>query len=59
MAHRDLLSDPHKIKVTDETAWWYEEPSGISIVVEPNGLRARIIAIPWNSIRAALKRLDK
>lgn len=57
MADKDLQLDPHKIRGTDK-AWWYEEETGICIVVEPN-VTTQQIMIPWGALRSALKRKDQ
>ena len=58
MANKDLQLKSHQVKDAVRDTWWYEETYGFHIltatsegVIEMN--------IPWNSIRAALKRKDK
>ena len=52
-----------KPKIIQDSAWWYEEPSGISVVHEiregDRYIRTDTLNIPWRQIRAALKRKDK
>lgn len=55
--NKDLKGNPHTIANRTD-AWWYEEPHGISVVVEP-GEKTKTIDIPWKSIRNALKRKDR
>jgi len=61
MSDKHLLVDPHQI---DEFAWWYEEPKGISILIEvrkPNGehLSTEQRTLAWRSVEAALRRKKK
>lgn len=56
MAIYDLWLKPHKI---DDDGWWYEEPKGITVVVHTDTQGAKQVFIPWRTIRAALRRLDK
>jgi hypothetical protein len=60
MANKDLSLKPHHQK-KDESWWWYEENQGISVVVERSQIPGEvgIFDIPWQSIRAALRRKDK
>lgn len=58
MSKQDLRRSPHKVKNID-WAWWYEEKYGICVVVHQGTRGAITLDIPWRSIRAALKRLDK
>lgn len=65
MSNDHLRRDPHKIYGT-QTAWWYEEPAGITIVQEVHGgqpdgplLATLQETIPWWSIREALARKDQ
>ena len=59
MANKDLKLTPHDI---DEDTWWYEDNKGIDLHVEivcPSGQRDhKVLLIPWDQIRAALKRKD-
>ena len=58
MANKDLHRHAHGPR--DESWWWYEEPRGLTIVVPAHeGLCAKVIKIPWRSIRASLARKDK
>ncbi len=62
MSNRDLSEKPHDTSNSD--VWWYEEPSGISVIISPkiiDSLRkgAVEVHISWRSIRPALKRKDK
>jgi len=70
MANKDLVLKPHKILqqdihrklVIDPRAWWYELNYGIEIIqpiIFKNYHEIRHLIIPWQSIRAALKRKDK
>lgn len=61
MANKDLKLSPQNI---DPFWWWYEEPSGIHIIHEMRDKNGRFIetqqrCIPWDSVRAALRRKDK
>ncbi len=57
MSKRDLQLHAHPI---NESAWWYEEPGKLSVVVQPDPEgRTRMVEISWRKIRAALARLDK
>jgi hypothetical protein len=60
MVKKFLSLDPHDI---DEHAWWYEEPAGITFVVEfhvPAGyVGTEFRTISWGSVRAALARRDR
>lgn len=47
--NKDLKESPHTIANRTDV-WWYEEPNGIVVVVEP-GEKTKTIAIPWKSIR--------
>ena len=38
-------------------AWWYEEPGGVTLVVESHDETMQL-RIPWQSLRAALRRKD-
>ncbi len=59
MSKQHLQLKPHHHK-GDETWWWYEDSTGIDIVVEDKiSGRVRFVTIPWRSIKAALRRLDK
>lgn len=57
MATKHLSNDPHHIRGRED-AWWYEESSGVLVVVEPQ-TRTTQVLIPWRSIRTALARKDK
>lgn len=60
MSEKHLKGTPHKIRGT-ETAWWYEEPKGLCLVVEcpgSQGAVTRQITIPWHAILGAVKRLE-
>ncbi len=57
MSEKHLQRHSHQIT---EDAWWYEEKTGISVVIYwANQGASQIAKIPWRQIRAALKRLDK
>jgi hypothetical protein len=56
MSEKHLKLEPHNI---NEHAWWYEEKNHISVVFHRENQGSQIVEIPWRSIRAALKRLDK
>lgn len=60
MSDRDLRAGPY---IVNQHFWWYEVKRGICICTEAfthEGTRhVEINYIPWNSIRAALKRKDK
>ena len=58
MSEKHLKRDSHKIRHID-WAWWYEEKQGICVVIHQGTRGAVTIDVPWRSIRAALKRLDK
>ena len=58
MSNKNLKNKPHNIKGT-ENIWWYEEPTGITIVTSYGGTKCEIKVIPWREIRSALKRKDK
>lgn len=58
MAKDDLQRMPHKVRGRDDV-WWYEEPAGISVVVQCGCLETKIVNISWRSLRAALRRLDR
>ena len=58
MANKDLHRNPHG--PGDSSWWWYEDNGGIEIYVAAHpGLNAKVIKIPWRSLRAALARKDK
>ena len=58
MANKHLLLKPHEPR--DESFWWYELNGGIEIYVPAHvGAIAKVIKIPWRSLRAALARKDK
>ena len=56
MSKAHLKRAPHTI---NEDWWWYEEPQGICVVHHMGTRGAFTVEIPWRSLRAALKRLDK
>lgn len=62
MANIDLKREPVNV---DDNSWWYEEDKGIEIYVchyKDDGTRKfkqTVFTIPWQTIRAALKRKDK
>ena len=59
MSVEHLHRDSHAIKGRTDV-WWYEERSGVCLVVTfQGGMHAKTITIPWRAIRGALKRLDK
>lgn len=63
MASEHLRRHPHRV-TGREDVWWYEEATGICIVVEnrtPGGnyIGTKLITIPWRRIRPALVRKDK
>jgi len=45
-----LQREPHHV---DENAWWYEEKTGMVVVVD-----GRIITIPWDEVWDALDRAN-
>ncbi|OHB71903.1 MAG: hypothetical protein A2W23_06545 [Planctomycetes bacterium RBG_16_43_13] len=58
VAEKDLRLTSHKVKNDLKDIWWYEENYGFQIfIAATEGVIE--IKIPWNSIRAALKRKDK
>jgi hypothetical protein len=63
VSEKHLQIDPHNIRGRKD-AWWYEEPQGICVVVEPvrdewGRYVAQTVKIPWRSIESALKRKSK
>jgi hypothetical protein len=58
----DLLTRPH---ILNESMSWFELPKGILIVIrshnytDPGYVYVHEALIPWEEIRAALKRKDK
>lgn len=50
------LGENNKWGSTD-SAWWYEESGGITIVVQ--NTRPTQFRIPWGQVRAALERKDR
>ena len=58
MSDQHLLRTPHRIRGV-KNAWWYEEPQGICVVVEPAGNETRAITIKWRAITYAVKRKAK
>lgn len=63
MSDKHLKLSPHRI-AHDQTAWWYEQPSGIRVVQEYHTqfgelIGTRTVVIPWRAIRGALIRKDK
>jgi len=56
---KHLNCNPQHV-INHDDWWWYEEPDGFTIVVEPdkNG-HTRVVRVPWARIRAALKRKDR
>ena len=55
MSETHLLRTPHRIRGV-KNAWWYEEPHGLCVVVEPAGNETRAITIRWQAIENAIKR---
>ena len=51
---RAAYENPHRGKQYDK-AWWYEEPGGVLIVVEPHPTTKEVY-IRWGQIESALKR---
>ena len=45
-------------KDIDANAWWYEDPAGIDVHVEPS-TEHRTLKIPATSLRAYLRRLER
>lgn len=43
----------------DPNLWYYEEPTGIDIIINSLDPAVKIIHIPWRMIRASLRRKDK
>jgi len=59
MSNKHLRCQPHAIRGT-KTAWWYEEPEGLTFVIENVASEGtKQITIHWNYIRAALSRKDR
>ena len=58
MAEKDLRLTSHKVKNDLRDIWWYEVTYGFHIFIADSEELIEI-KIPWNSIRAALKRKDK
>ena len=59
MSNKDLSTNPHLVNTH---FWWYEVPRGICVCTEAftsEGKKVEINYIPWNSIRAVMKRKDK
>ena len=60
MSSKHLKPNPHLV---NEHFWWFEETRGICVCTENfsngEGRKVDVNYIPWNSIRAALKRKDK
>ena len=62
MGNQHLSLKPHR--VGDDGCWWYEEPEGITVVVEhrtKQGIfcKTKQYKIRWSAIRHALARKDK
>lgn len=57
MASNGLRTAPHDIPKMLDKAWWYEEPAGIYVVVEPHE-STQGFYISWRALRAALARKD-
>ena len=57
MSDKHLSLKPHSIRNRSDT-WWYEDPKGINIVVEPQH-RTTDITIPWRAIKNALARKEQ
>lgn len=59
MANRDLKLAPHHV---GDNAWWYEEPSGITVLIQDsdNGIARNPVSvrISWKALRNALARKD-
>ena len=55
---KGLSLKSHKLK--GQSAWWYEEPWGISVCCEhvalDGGKHVQIVKIRWASLQAALRR---
>ena len=63
MSDTDLQRGPTHFKDV-EGAWWYEEPKGISIIVEnrdEDGIlrETKVLWLTWHKIRNALERKDR
>ena len=58
MANANLWHEPHRVA---SWLWWYEEPSGITVVVDPQAVpkTENLVTIRWKSVRAALARKDR
>ena len=64
MKKRKPLTGDSKPRTLDQHAWWYEEPAGITLVVEARAEDGAYIAttvrtIPWRSIIASARRCGK
>lgn len=69
MSNDDLQLTPHQLQADGKRAgWWYEEPRGLSVVVQPivrgkDGQSVwgtpNTVFITWTAVRNALKRKDK
>lgn len=62
MSNENLKRTPHQTK--DERVWWYEEPRGITIVIEfwecsSDTKDTQQIYIPWGALRRAVARKDQ
>jgi len=63
MSDKDLHTSPHAVRGMPE-AWWYEEPKGITVVVEfrdnaGDHLGTKQVPIPWYMLRNALARKER
>jgi len=56
MSTKHLQRQPYLI-YRDCTAWWYEEGTGITIVVE-SATETKLIRISWTALRRALARKE-
>lgn len=61
MSNDHLQCEPHDI---DNDSWWYENESGIFVVIQVRGKDGQYIdtvsrVIKWSAIRPALKRKDR
>jgi len=54
MSDKHLKLSPHKIRGI-KTAWWYEEPQGITIIVEPHKDTISL-KILWKHLQPAVQR---
>lgn len=58
MADVHLQLDPHEPKGGVDW-WWYETSAGMFIFHSAPGKSTKSLLIPWQSVRAALRRKDE